>query len=62
MNWRWGRKNEETYPMLESLDLTRVSELLAPEMGCTDLVITGLIVNSVTDGVEIELKLKIVGW
>jgi hypothetical protein len=61
VSWLWGKK-KNTYPMLESLDLTRVCELLAPEFGCTDIVIQEFNVESADDGVSVVLKLKIVGW
>ena len=48
--------------MLETLDLTRVCALLAPEFGCTDIVIQEFNLESADDGVLVALKLKIVGW
>ena len=62
MSWTWGRKRTGQYPMLETLDLTRVCALLAPEFGCTDIVIQEFNVESADDGVLVALKLKIVGW
>jgi len=61
MSWTWGKK-KNTYPMLETLDLTRVCALLAPEFGCTDIVIQQFNVESEDEGVLVLLKLKIVGW
>ena len=47
MSWTWRRKKpENTYPMLETLDLTRVCALLAPEFGCTELVIKEMNIES----------------
>ena len=48
--------------MLETLDLTRVCALLAPEFGCTELVIKEMNIESEDEGVSVILKLKIVGW
>ena len=48
--------------MLETLDLTRVCSLLAPEFGCTEMVIQEFNLESADDGVSVILKLKIVGW
>jgi hypothetical protein len=63
VSWTWRRKKvESTYPMLETLDLTRVCALLAPEFGCTELVIQEMNIESADDGVSVILKLKIVGW
>ena len=63
MSWTWRRKKpENTYPMLETLDLTRVCALLAPEFGCTELVIKEMNIESEDEGVSVILKLKIVGW
>ncbi|OPY28337.1 MAG: hypothetical protein A4E31_00853 [Methanomassiliicoccales archaeon PtaU1.Bin030] len=62
MSWSWGKRKANTYPMLETLDLTRVCALLAPEFGCTDIVIQEFNVESADDGVLVALKLKIVGW
>ena len=62
MSWLWGKRKTSTYPMLETLDLTRVCSLLAPEFGCTELVIQEMNIESADDGVSVILKLKIVGW
>jgi hypothetical protein len=62
VSWSWGKKKNNQYPMLETLDLTRVCALLAPEFGCTDIVIQEFNVESADDGVSVILKLKIVGW
>jgi hypothetical protein len=62
VSWSWGKKKNNQYPMLETLDLTRVCSLLAPEFGCTDLIIQEMNIESADDGVSVILKLKIVGW
>jgi hypothetical protein len=62
MTWRWSKKRANTYPMLEAVDLTKICQLLAPEFGCASLVIAGFKTESVEDGVEVDLKLKIVEW
>lgn len=61
MSWLWGKK-KNTYPMLETLDLTKVCALLAPEFGCTEIVIQEMNIESADEGVSVILKLKIVGW